>query len=107
MWGYLSWASDGKWRMLTGGTTFVGDQWFFMGPMELPFRVPNDRIRLNAFDKRIYLWRVVAAVATAARRLEVDMQEGRVRPVGVAAGDRRGADEVWSGAIAVVVSNQR
>lgn len=106
IWGYLSWASDRKWQMLSGGTTFVGDQWLFMGPISLPFQVPEDRIRLNAFDKQVYLWRIVAAVAAAARKLESDIQEGKVLPVGPAAGKRRGIDEVWSGTIQVVMSNQ-
>ena len=60
-------SNNREWHMLSGGTTFVGDKWLFIGPIELPFQVPSDRIRLNAFGRQVYLWRLVAAIATAAR----------------------------------------
>lgn len=106
IWGYLSWARGQQWHMLSGGTTFVGDRWTFIGPIDLPFSVPNDRIRLNAFDKQAYLGRIVAAIATATRQLELEIQEGKVLGVGVPAGEHRGADAVLSGTIEVLRSNQ-
>lgn len=111
VWGYLSWAGmrDGRptgiWYMLSGGSDYAGDQWLFAGPVQLPFRVPPDRIRLNAYGRQVYLWRLVTAVATATRRLESAVSNGEVRPVGVPATERRGADVFYSASILVVMSN--
>jgi hypothetical protein len=109
--GYLSWVqcADGRptanWFMLTGGSDFAGDQWFFIGPARLPFTVPADRVRLNAFGRQLYLWRVVAALAVATTRLETAVRDGSLRVVGPPAGERRGSDVVYSGSVEIVRSN--
>jgi hypothetical protein len=111
VWGYLSWAKlragkpTGQWYMLSGGSDYVGDRWLFIGPATLPFPMPLDRVRLNAYGRQVYLWRIVDAVVSATRKLETELTSGNVRPVGNAATERRGADAVYSGSIEVVVSN--
>lgn len=112
LWGYLSWVqcSDGRptpnWFMLTGGSDFVGDQWIFIGPIQLPYTVPADRIRLNAFGRQVYLWRVVASLAVATRRLEHAVRDGHLRVVGQPASERRGSDVVYSGSLETLRSNR-
>lgn len=111
LWGYLSWVQfvDGRptpnWYMLTGGSDFVGDRWLFIGPVNLPFPVPADRIRLNAFGRQVYLWRIVAALAVATKRLEGVVRDGSLRLVGSPATERRGSDVIYSGCIEVLVAN--
>jgi hypothetical protein len=111
IWGYVSWVLLEKnkptpeWYMLSGGTTFSGDKFLFIGPHRLPYRVPPDRIRLNAFSRQTYLWRLVAAMAVATQELESVVRAGGIRLVGEAATGRRGADEVFSGFLEVAYSN--
>jgi hypothetical protein len=111
LWGYLSWVElqgnhpSGRWHMLAAGSDYVGDSWLFIGPAVLPFSVPPDRIRLNAFGKQIYLARVVEAAALAAGSLENDVSGGALRPVGPPALERRGADAVYVGGVEVLVAN--
>jgi hypothetical protein len=111
IWGYLSWTEvregqyTGKWLMLTAGSDYVGDRWLFVGPASLPFEVPPGRIRLNAFERQVYLGRTVGALVEATRGLEDEISRGAVRPVGdAAAADRRGADVVYEGWIEVLYS---
>lgn len=111
LWGSISWMHvdgskpTGRWFMLSGGTHFKGDTWLFVGPIKLPFRVPPDRVRLNAFGEQVYLWRIVESIVAASRTLEARLAEGRVRLVGEPTDDRRGADAVFEGAMEVVMSN--
>lgn len=108
LWGYLSWAAvrdgqhTGKWLMLTAGTYYAGDEWLFGGPVQLPFRVPNGRIGLNAFGKRVYLGRTVEALIEAAKQLERDLDDGKIRAVGQPGPKRTGVDMVVQSVIYVV-----
>lgn len=112
IWGYISWAATdengkhtGKWLMISPGADYVGDNWNFIGPNKLPFPVPPGRIRLNAFNRRVYLGRCVEAVIEAVNFISDELANGRVRPLDPAASDRRGADMVIEGAIEVLSSN--
>ena len=111
LWGYLSWAElkgdkpTGRWHMMAAGSDYVGDSWLYIDPVVLPFSVPADRIRLNAFGRKIYLARIVEAAASAARSLENDISAGFVRPVGQPALERRGADAVYMAVVEVLVTN--
>lgn len=112
IWGYISWAATdqkgkhtGKWLMISPGADYVGDKWIFIGPNKLPFPVPPGHIRLNAFNRRVYLGMCVEAVIEAVNYISDELANGRVRPLGSAASDRRGADMVMKGAIEVLSSN--
>lgn len=111
LWGYLSWAEyrdgkhTGKWLMMTAGSDYVGDTWYFAGPNALPFSVPPGRVRLNAFGQQVYLGRTVEALREAVVKLEGDIESGVVRPVGPPATDRRGADIVYEAFIEVLHLN--
>ena len=111
LWGYISWHElrdgrpTGRWHMMAAGADYVGDQWLFIGPVRLPFAVPTDRIRLNAFAKEVYLARTVAALRHAVTSLEAELSGGRVRAVGPPAVERRGADAVMTGSVEVFVRN--
>jgi hypothetical protein len=74
-------------------------------PGSAAFDVPPDRVRLNAFDKKVYLARTVEAAASAARSLERDILIGVLKPVGQPALERRGADAIYMGTIEVLVAN--
>lgn len=108
LWGYLSWVrlDNGKptpnWQMMSAGSTHVQDQWLFMGPVTLPFPVPIDRIRLNAFGRQVYLARTVRAVHDAVRQLEGQLAANQIKGVGEPDHERRGADAVIEGAIEVM-----
>jgi hypothetical protein len=110
LWGYLSWAEvrdgrhTGKWLMMTGGADFVGDEWYFVGPVELPFEVPPGRVRLNAFSRQVYLGRIVEEMRKAVASLVGEIDAGSMRPVGQPATERRGADIVYEGWVQVLVS---
>jgi len=111
IWGYLSWAEiqkgryTGKWLMLPAGSVFVGDEFLFIGPVELQLPVPPGRVRLNAFGKQVYLGRSVWAVASAVNSFAVEIEARAIRPVGPPAIERRGADTVIEGWMQVLVSN--
>lgn len=111
LWGYISWVHmdgarpSGRWFMLSGGTHFKNDSWLFIGPSKLPFHVPPDRMRLNAFGKQVYLWRIVASLAMASKKLESALSDGHVRLRGEPAANRLGADAVLEGAIEVIISD--
>ena len=113
LWGYISWAEvvggrhTGKWLMISPGTVFVGDEWFFIGPMKLPFPVPEGCIRLNAFGKEVYLGRAVEAVREAVRKLTSELATGNVKPHSIPAIDRRGADVGFEGWIEVEIERKR
>lgn len=98
IWGYLSWAEvktgryTGKWFMVSPGSIYSGDRWLFAGPMKLPFRVLKGRIRLNAFGREIYLGRLIFAIHSAMKSLEDVLENHQVRPEGIPAPERRGAD---------------
>lgn len=109
LWGYLSWAAvdqsgqyTGKWWMVSAGSEYVNDQCLFVGPYTLPFSVPSGRIRLNAFDRSVYLGRCVQAVIEVIAHLTDELKSGAVRPVGEPAADRRGADSVMSASVEVL-----
>lgn len=108
LWGYLSWAEmtddryTGVWRMLAAGSDYVGDSFTFIGPMQLPFPIPPGRVRLNAFDQQVYLGRTVSAVAEAVANLTAEVASGSVRPIGLPATERRGADMVIEGSMEVL-----
>jgi hypothetical protein len=110
VWGYVSWAEvrdgrhTGKWLMLVGGSEYVGDKFFFIGPAELPYSVPAGRIRLNAFGRQVYLGRTVHCLAEAVEHLCGDIRSGAMRAIGSPATERRGADSVMEGALEVLVS---
>lgn len=103
LWGYLSWAElregryTGNWFMLAAGSEYVGDRFFYMGPVHLPFDVPPGRVRLNAFGDAVYLGRTVAAIGNAVAELSRAIADGSMRPIGNPALERRGADIVCSG----------
>lgn len=107
IWGYLSWAEvlggryTGKWLMLSPGTYYVDDQWFFGGPVKRLFHVPLGRIRLNAFGRQVYLGQGVHALLDAIASLSADLTNGNVRSVGTPAANRRGADMMFEGWIMV------
>jgi hypothetical protein len=109
VWGYLSWAEivngryTGGWFMICPGADYVGDQWFFVGPKDLPFVVPPGRIRLNAFGRQVYLGRTVGAIRHAVNAIATDITSGSVRPIGTPALDRRGADIVIESWIEVAI----
>jgi len=109
VWGYLSWAATdekgrytGKWLMISPGADYVGDRWFFIGPATVPLRLRRGRIRLNAFDRRVYLSRSVLAVLEATAHIAAELDAGRVRSVGPPATERRGADSVMEGFLEVL-----
>lgn len=110
LWGYLSWAElrdetpTGMWHMMAAGSDYVGDSWLYIGPAQLPFKVPTDRLRLNAFGQQVYLARTVEAMGAAVRSLESELAGGLVRPVGQPALERRGADAVYKGCVEVLIS---
>lgn len=110
LWGYLSWAEvrngrhTGKWLMMTGGSDFVGDEWFFIGPVQLPFEVPPGRVRLNAFGCQVYLGRLVREIDSAIASLTAEIESGAMRAVGLPATERRGADIVYEGWMQVLAS---
>ncbi len=111
VWGYISWAEvqdgryTGKWLMLSGGSEYVGDQFAFIGPAELPYAVPVGRIRLNAFGRQVYLGRMVDGLSDAISHLSDDIRSGTMRAVGTPATERRSADTVIEGAIEVLISS--
>jgi len=111
VWGYLSWAEllqgkpTGHWFGLCYGSHFAGDQWFIAGPATLPFRVANDRIRLTAYGREVYLWRIVAAMVVAARKVEEQLQAGKVQARGPAATGYTGSDYLFRATITVVVED--
>lgn len=108
LWGYLSWArveggkSTATWHMMAAGSTHVRDNWLFMGPTTLPFPVPLDRIRLNAFGYQVYLARTCEAIHDAVRELEMQLLANQIEARGEPDRERRGADTVIEGAIEVV-----
>jgi hypothetical protein len=110
LWGYLSWHElqegrpSGRWHMMAAGADYVGDRWIFVGPGRLPFVVPHDRIRLNAFGRLVYLARTVAALHQAIGSLEAELAADSVTPVGQPANDRRCADAVMVGVIEVLIA---
>ena len=111
IWGYLSWAEindkgthTGKWLMISPGADYVGDKWFYIGPNKLAIPVPPGRIRLNAFNRRVYLGYCVNAVVEAANHISDELECGRIRPMQPPASDRRGADMVFEGYVEVLVS---
>ena len=110
LWGFLSWAQlrgdehTGRWLMISAGADFAGDEWFFVGPMQLPFVVPPGRERLNAFGHQLYLGRTVQILETALERLAQDIRSGTMRAVSPPATHRRGVDRVLSGHIQVAIS---
>ncbi len=92
--------------MMAAGASYVGDVWIFMGPASLPFVVPYDRIRLNAFGRQAYrLWRRLAALGRAAAAIEADLLANKVRSVGPPSSDRRDTDAFMTGTIEVVRRN--
>jgi hypothetical protein len=111
LWGFLSWAQvrggkyTGKWLMMSAGATFVGDEFFFIGPNTLPFTVPTGRVCLSAFGKRVYLGRILQQVVNAVASLVQDISNDVIRPAGEPAVDRRGGDDVMAGMVEVVTSN--
>lgn len=114
IWGYLSWAEvkddgnyTGNWLMISPGTVYVGDQWFFIGPAKPKFKVPIGHIRLNAFSRQVYLGRCVWAVNLATNHISAEVAAGRIRPIGSPAHDRRGADMLVSGAVEVLRSSSQ
>jgi hypothetical protein len=113
LWGFLSWAEfrngrhTGKWRMMAAGSTYVGDQWLFAGPNTLPLNVPPGRVRLNAFGREIYLGRVMDAMIDAGVALEKDIADGTLRPKGLPAVERRGADAFHESVMLVVLKNDK
>lgn len=113
LWGYLSWAEvrdglyTGKWLMAAAGSDFIGDQWLFVGPNTLPFAVPMGRIRLNAFGRRIYIGRMVQALAEAAHKLATEINNGTMRPRGDPAVERRGADIVYEARLEVAILREQ
>lgn len=112
LWGYLSWAEvadgryTGQWVMLSPGSYFVGDKWFYIGPNVLPFDVPLGRIRLNVFGRQVYMGRMVALMRAAAGELAQVLMNGKLSPQIPATGERRGVDELMSGSVLVMVSQQ-
>jgi hypothetical protein len=113
IWGYLSWAEfqngrhTGKWMMFAGGSVHVGDEWIFIGPNSTESPVPDGRIRLNAFGKRLYLGCALAAVVAATHSLSADIDGKVMLPRGTPATSRRGADAIFSGHLEVAISNVR
>jgi hypothetical protein len=93
--------------MAAAESDFVGDQWLFAGPNALPLAVPMGRIRLNAFGRRIYLGRMVEALAAGAHQLASEINDGTMSPIGDPAVERRGADAVYEAWIEVLVSRDR
>lgn len=110
IWGYLSMAEvadgkyTGKWVMICPGSEYVGDKFFFIGPMTLPFRVPPGRVRLNAFGRKVYLGRTIEALAAAVSELASQLEAANIRPIGSPASDRREADSVVAGWLEIGVS---
>lgn len=111
LWGYISWHElrgdrpTGRWHMMAAGAHYVGDRWLYIGPIRLPFVVPRDRIRLNAFGEQVYLARTVIAIRHAIGELEAELSVGKVRGVGTPSCGRRGADAVMTGALEILVRN--
>lgn len=109
IWGYVSWAEviagrhTGKWLMISPGASYKGDRWLFIGPANLPFPVPEGRIRLNAFGRQVYLDRAIEAVREAVGELVLELENGSVLPRNTPAVDRQGSDLVLSGGIEVLI----
>lgn len=91
---------------MAGGSDYVGDEFLFIGPLELPFYVPIGRICLNAFGREVYLGRTLLALVSAVKELETEISKGTLRPVGTPASERRGADAFFTGSVTVIVANQ-
>ncbi len=104
MWGYLSWAEvknhshTGRWFMISPGTVYVDDQWYFIGPFTSR---PLGHIRLNAYNVQVYLGRCVEAVAKAVNFLVAELSNGSIRLVGEAATERRGTDYYFTGGLMI------
>lgn len=113
IWGYLSWAETidgrptGNWRMAAAGSDYVGDNFLYMGPAKLPYVLPPNRIRLNAFGQRIYLGRLLSAIEFAVSEVAKAISEGAMPAIGAPAAVRRGADMSAQGGIEVLIANPR
>jgi hypothetical protein len=108
LWGFLSWAQvrggkfTGKWIMMSAGASFVGDAFYFIGPNKLPFVVPDGRVSLSAFGKKVYLGRILQQVVFAVEALGQDIKNSVIRTRDEPAVGRRGGDDVFAGSVEVI-----